>query len=164
MKSPIPDVILDLSYLKNMSDKIIETQEPGIDIDTLPLLIKDGQNKIKLPIEPNWQNLAIRMSEDKKKYEGKLVNSLDTRGGLGIEAMEYESIQKILSDAGKVVYEKDLNKPENALAVARYLDWSYQEQVGVPASSSNQGEAEKVGVGAREAWALFTNIKNNLSR
>jgi hypothetical protein len=145
-----------------MSDRITETQEDEINLDTLPLLVRNNNDKLKLPIEPNWQNLALRMSEDKKLYDKELDQSLNNRSALGIEEMEYDSVQQLLGQAGRVVYEKSLSSVKNSTDVARYLDWSYQQQVGVPASASNQEEAEKHGIGARDAWSLFINIKKRL--
>lgn len=166
-KLPIPDAILNLDFLTGMSDNNIENREPETDVIKLPLLIRDEQGKLLRPLVPDWTNIAKRIAEDKKIYADGLEKRLETRGALHIESLEAENVGNILEKAGGVIYKSRSGVLPSELDLsnlATYLDWSYQEQVGVPASVSNQEEAVKHGTGALDTWALFTSIKNKLQK
>ncbi len=150
-----------------MADKIIENQESVVDIFELPLLRRDEKGKILVPLSPDLTNLARRISEDETRYLDEFRKRDYTRGFLQIERSEVEHVKKVLMNAGNVVYQSikgrfPTNKDLENLAT--YLDWSYQQQVGVTAGDSNQGEATKYGIGALDTWALFTSIKRRLER
>ncbi len=118
-----------------------------------------------MPLSPNLTNLAKRISEDETKYFDEFRKRDSVRGFLQIERNEVEHIKKVLMNAGNMVYQSikgRLPTNKDLEDLATYLDWSYQQQVGVTAGSSNQGEATKYGVGTLDTWALFTSIKNRM--
>lgn len=150
-----------------MSDRNIENREPEVNVIELPLLVRDNQGKLQKPLVPDWTNIAKRLVSDENTYKAGLQRRLETRGVLNIEALEAQNVKNVLEKAGEVVYKTKsglLLNNTDLTNIATYLDWSYQEQVGVPASVSNQAEATEHGTGAVDTWALFTSIKNKLSK
>lgn len=150
-----------------MSDRTAENHEPEIKVTELPLLIRDEHGKLLKPLVPNWTNTAKRLAEDRKTYADGLERRLGTRDTLHIEALEAENVKNVLEKAGKVIYKSKSGILPDSIDLANlatYLDWSYQEQVGIPANASNQKEATEHGIGALDTWALFTSIKNKLDK
>lgn len=150
-----------------MADKITENQESDISAFDLPLLIRDKKGKLLTPLSPNWENITKRIIKDEKVFASELKKRAKIRGSLDIEVDEAENINTVLQKAGNIVYQGIsgiLPTNEDLKDFATYLDWSYQEQVGTPASASNQEEAKKYGVGAFDTWALLTSIKNKLEK
>lgn len=150
-----------------MSDNNTENKNWAVNTAELPLLVRDEYGKLLKPLIPNWTNLANRLVSDREIYTNGLQKRIETRGALDVEVQEAEVVKKVLEKAGEVVYKSKSGTPlsdEDLKNMATYLDWSYQEQVGIPASVSNQEEATKHGKGALDTWALFTSIKNKLTR
>lgn len=149
-----------------MVDKIIENKEIALDWQNLPILNRDESGKHLLaPLSPNLINLGKRISGDAIKTFHYLNDINRKRAFLKIETDEAKSVDKLLEGAEKVVkrsFEGFLPTNENLTELASYLDWSYQQQVGIPASQSNQTEATENGTGAKDVWSLFTSIKNKL--
>jgi len=167
-RSPIPDAILSAAFfIKNMSDRTAENHEPEIKVTELPLLIRDGHGKLLKPLVPNWTNMAKRLVMDGNNFADGLGKRLETRGALHIEALEAKTVKNLLEKTGKIIYQSRrgvLPTNTDLTNLAAYLDWSYQEQIGIPAGASNQEEASKHGIGAFDTWALFTSIKNKLDK
>jgi len=150
-----------------MTEPSSETEKIHVDYLTYPLLIRNDQGKLLNPLVPDWTNIAKRISGDGKTFADEAEKRANTRGSLHIEVLEAENVNRILQKAGGVVYKsKSGILPSNSdlTNLATYLDWSYQEQVGVPANASNKEEATKYGVGALDTWALFTSLKNKLEK
>ena len=150
-----------------MSDNNTENKNQVVNATELPLLVRDEYGKLLKPLVPDWTNIANRLVDDRETYANGLQKRLETRGALHVEVLEAENVKKILEKAGEVVYKSKsgiLPSDEDLNNMAAYLDWSYQEQAGIPASVSNQEEATKHGKGALDTWALFTSIKNKLTR
>lgn len=148
-----------------MADKIAEKQESEINIRLLPLLVRDQKGKLLKPLSPNWQNVGKRITEDRNAFADELQTRSNNRGVLHIEVLEAENVNSILQKAGKIVHQSQaglLPTHEDLKNFAMYLDWSYQRQVGVPANASNQEDAARHGIGAFDAWALFTSVKRRL--
>jgi hypothetical protein len=161
------DAILNFSYLINMSDNNTENHGSDTDVMELPLLARSERGKLLTPLVPDWTNVAKRLSKDMIVYSGSLEKRYETRSVLHIEASEALNIKNVLEEAGKIVYRSKsgfLPSNEDLKNLATYLDWSYQEQVGIPANTSNKEEAEQHGIGALDTWALFTSIKNKLEK
>lgn len=149
-----------------MADKITENKETTTNWQDLPILNRNESGKhLLVPLSPNLINLGKRIGGDAIKTFNDLNETNRKRGFLKIENDEARSVNKLLGDAEKVVkrsFEGFLPTNENLKELASYLDWSYQQQVGVPASQSNQTEATQNGTGAKDVWSLFTSIKNKL--
>ena len=149
-----------------MADKIAENKETAVNWQDLPILNRDRQGKYLVPLSPDLTNLGKRISGDAIRAFHNLNETSRKRGFLKIEADEAKSIDKLLGDAEKIVkrsFEGLLPTDENLRELASYLDWSYQQQVGIPANQSNLTEATENGTGAKDVWSLFTSIKNKLN-
>lgn len=148
-----------------MADKIAENKETTTNWQDLPILNRDERGKYLIPLSPNLMNLGKRVRSDTIVTSNDLNETKRKREFLKIEVDEAESVNKLLASAEKVVknsLEGYLPTNENLRELASYLDWSYQQQVGIPASQSNQTEAIENGIGAKDVWSLFTSIKNKL--
>jgi len=149
-----------------MADKITENKETITNWQDLPILNRDEQGKYLVPLSPDLRNLGKRISGDAIKTFHNLNETNRKRGFLKIEADEAESVNKLLGDAEKIVKRSSeglLPTNENLTELASYLDWSYQQQVGIPANQSNLTEATENGTGAKDVWSLFISIKNKLN-
>lgn len=150
-----------------MSDKITENRELAVDAFELSLLNRDKNGKFLIPLSPIFPNFIERINKDESMYFNHSRETSRDRGLLQIEDGETESVKGVLKKAINVVYQSingTLPSKKDLKDLATYLDWSYQQQVGVPASSSSQKEAAEHGIGAIDTWALFTSIKNKLEK
>lgn len=150
-----------------MSDKNVENRDPEVNVMKLPLLVRDEKGKLLKPLVPDWTNIAKRLGTNMQVYSEGLQKRLKTREAMHIEELEAENVKSVLEKADEIVYKSRsgiLPTNNDLKNFATYLDWSYQEQVGIPANASNQEEAMRYGIGALDTWALFVSIKNKLEK
>ena len=146
-------------------ESVVETNKQELDWQRVPILITDKKGKNLSPFVPNWENLEIRLFGDISSYMNGVEITRNQRGLLEIEENEELMIDNMFEDVTNIIQDsKDGHLPtkEDLVIFATYLDWSYQQQIGVPASSSNYDIAKSNGVGAGSVWLLFTSIKNKL--
>lgn len=146
-------------------ENVTETHRPKTDWQQLPILITNERGKHLSPLEPHWENLEERLYGDIYTYSNQIEENRNGRGLLIIEESEESTLDDIFVNMTNIIQDSMKGKlptNEDLKDVATYLDWSYQQQVGIPASSSNYNTAKSNCVGARDVWKLFTSIKNKL--
>lgn len=133
----------------------------------LPLLHRDDQGRLLSRLSPELNNLGMRIDGDIQNSKAEFDNQETDDTVLDIGIANSITVNEMLT-ATKEIVQKSMGGiiPNNKdlRTLAQYLDWSFQEQVGLPASSSTMKSAEKYGIGALDTWMLFTSIKNKLEK
>ena len=133
----------------------------------LPLLHRDDRGQLKSKLSPDLNNLGVRIDGDIQNSKIEFNNQETNDTVLDIGITNSTTVNEMLA-AAKEIVQKSMNgvlpSSKDLKTLAQYLDWSFQEQVGLPASSSAVDDAEKNGIGAFDTWMLFTSIKNKLEK
>lgn len=151
-----------------MTDNIAEYGSVRVDKwRDLPLLHRDAQGRLLSRLSPDLNNLGMRIEGDIQNSKAEFDNQETNDTILDIGIANSITVNEMLT-ATKEIVQKSMGGiiPNNKdlRTLAQYLDWSFQEQVGLPASSSTMKSAEKYGTGALDTWMLFTSIKNKLEK
>lgn len=149
-----------------MVDSSPENTETSRDWQNLPILSRDSEGKRVIPMKINLTNLDLRINGDENRYQNEYKKVDKKRERLIIEVAEHESVNKLFAEAHDFIQkwrDKKTTTLEDYRPIATYLDWSYQQQFGVPASSLPPDEKlPEYGV-STDIVLLFRNIRGKLN-